>query len=202
MGVVRQTRPSDRAHDARALATMHLAHVVHVEVWVIALQKPCFLLLFRLIIWRRFGLLVGLMIGPPSGVHTYSHGRRVLNHGALARHLETLRQQGHWPRGRAPVLLTGCSSADLQQVLMHTASLPLAQRRRLTAYPHTVSERGATAGLPLQRFLKAPSSPALQRSVALRRARAALAAAHVAPRGVRALSESTAQGDAFRDMLF
>ena len=200
-GVVTSTRRFSGV-DFVTLVSLHLTMRTRIDLWIIALTPECWLILVRIIFWRRFGILAGLLPGAPAGTYRFSHGARALDARKLANHIANLRRTDRWPRESAPIILTGCSRQGLQEVIGLLPDLPLGQRNRLAACPFTLSEHSSNSGFNLQRFLRAPSTPDLQSCLLMRRARAALSAAGVVQSGTRQLTEDSSHGRAFRCMLF
>lgn len=200
-GVVVGTRRL-QGMDLGALIALHLTFRTRVDIWIIALTRYCYLLLVRIVFWRRFGVFAGLLPGAPARTFRFSHGARLLDARCLANHIVNIWGTGQWPRGTAPILLTGCDRDGFREVIERLSALPLRQRRRLTLCPFTLSEWCSTAGFTLQYFLHAPTAHGIQSCLLLRRVRAALSAAGVDHMGARQLTEDSAQGRAFRRMLF
>ena len=174
-GIVVGTRGLEAVAGIRALIALHLVLRVHVDLWIMALTPDCCLVLVRIVFWRRFGVLAGLVPGAPARTFRISHGTRRFDASRLARHIRNLWGSGRWPRGVAPILVTGCTRAGLEDIVQRlSSSLPLGQLGRLAPCPFTLSEHGSTGGFRLQAFLRAPTTPAMQSCVLLRRVRAAL----------------------------
>lgn len=54
-----------------AFLALHLCEHVHVDIWIVPITPRCILILIRVILWRRFGVLAGVVLGVCWG--WYSH---------------------------------------------------------------------------------------------------------------------------------
>jgi hypothetical protein len=188
----------------RSFLLAHANAWVHVDVWLIPLTPWCVLILFRIILWRRFGILAGLLEGTPTAAHVWSHGIRRADVAALIEHLVALWVAAEWPHGSAPILLSGTDEDNVQKVRAALADrgANAEQCSRLKAFNATFSERGATKGFVTTDFLRAPTQPRFADCTIVRRARAALAAAGVPQNRTCKLDADNSAGAAFRRMLF
>ena len=130
--------PTPAAHSE--LLRLHLAATEHVQVYLVPQGPSCLLVLARVILWRKFGVIAGLLPGPPAGTHWYSNGARVTDAARLAAHVHATQTAAppRWPLGTAPVLVTGC-----RQPLALT--LPGPELDRVRFFKDTLSEHGANA---------------------------------------------------------
>ena len=161
-----------------------------VDLWVVPLSPRCALRMLQLVLWRRFNVVAGVLMGPPTRAfpRTPRTGVRGCDPAELAWHFRDLVQHStrysFWPAGSAPVLVTGATSAALAQA---RAEVPAADQWRLKAYPESLSEWMATQGWTRAGFNQ---DPTLQCALT-RRAKGALQAA-----GLPALDAHRALGDA------
>lgn len=201
-GRVGQTRIGAAGEAGPQLALLHLADAVLIDVWILALTPECLLILIRVVLWRRFGCLAGLVMA--ANVQVWSHGVRTLDLVALADHLAGLFRQGQLPPGGAPVLVTGTTRDDIDAVvgLLAQREVPFAERARLRPVPCTLSERGATKGFKLREFLTAPSREAWRTVKLVQRAKLAHDAAGQPGGYCRRITEATEQGAAFRRLVY
>lgn len=190
--------------DALGLYDAHLEEWLLVEVWLVPTgKKPCLLAWARLLLWRRWGVLAGLVRGAAKAL-TWSHGVRQRDPAALALHFRQLRDAGHWPRGTAPVLLTGWRPGDVAAVRERLGEVGFAQHEvdRLRGLPFSLSEHGAIGGLRLAGFVSAPSRPCWTSCDLFKRCRSARVAASSPGAGTcQLISANSAAGGAFRRML-
>ena len=82
-----------------ALTNLFLQRVGYVAIWVVPIYRWCELLGYRIILWRLFGLVAGVLRGPPTNVFVRRHGIRSVNVRLIARHLDSLWITDRWPRG-------------------------------------------------------------------------------------------------------
>jgi hypothetical protein len=198
--------------EREALYDLHLQEFWDVDFWVAPESgELCLLTQARLILFRRWGMNVGLVRG--AGAATWSNGRKSVNLAALAEHLEALRQAGRWPEAtsaREPVLLSCTTAAQVKQVVLKLRAMgwTLAQLARLAAMPFSLSEQGATAGFDFRLFMQAPTTaPGCEQT---RRCKRAVGIAANAIKGdglldgagVFPLSHPSSAAAAFRRMLF
>ena len=194
---------------ALALYTAHIEAWISVDAWIVPSprgDKRCLLIYARLVFWRRWGMLAGLVQGVTGAVR-WCHGRRVVTHATMVTHLCALCDEGAWPRGNAPVLLTGWPGAELAplRVLLVQSGFSQREAARLRALPYSLSERqrGVTKGLKLKAFLGAPSRPCWQECPLVRQCRMARAALGLPGGGAcTSLAADTEKGRAFRRLLF
>jgi hypothetical protein len=87
----------------------------HVDMWVMPTTPYCQYVLFRIIVWCRFGLLVGMVPAAPAATWRRNHhtGERSLDVGAMVAHLTSLRDGGRWPGGGAPIIIADVRDQDL-----------------------------------------------------------------------------------------
>jgi hypothetical protein len=180
--------------DQAGYLQLHLSLHQHVDLWLVPRTPWCDLLLARFCIWRRHGLLSALLIGPPVGVHFRDrHGVWHVNRDSLATHLVSLHARG-WPSGHAPILVIAVPDGGLDGARQ---ALPPAQRARLHAFPHSLSEWMATVAGWRSAFASDPlTAPACLLST---RVRDALGAAGLPQADApRRLDEPSTRGKAFR----
>ena len=201
-GSVTKTRVGATGPMIVELIATHRAQWVFVDFWILALTPECELILSRLIFWLRFGVLAGLL--PTVACASWTHNVRVLDVVVLATHIHALFQDGRWPAGNAPVLVTGARQHDFDALggLLAARGMPAAQRARLRPVPFTLSERMATAGFELRAFVRSPALAKWKRVLILKRAHLAHVLAGAPGAGGRELSEQSPQGAAFRSMLY
>jgi len=206
----RATAGEQPTQDARlALYAAHLWDWALVDVWIVPIWgrhgNLCLLILARLVLWRRWAALAGLVLPLFKGVHWSNNARRI-EHAKIAQHFCSLRARADWPRGTAPVLLLGCAAADtaLISTALQDRGWSTEEAARLRPLDCSLSEHGATAGLRLSGFLAAPSRAEWALVDLVRRCqRARVAAGPACGRGRCApLGEPTPAGAAFRRMLF
>ena len=111
-------RTTSLSQQARAdYLETHLAVRAYVDVWLVPLSPWCDLLMARLVMWRRYGAVAGLLVGPPASVFPRRHGRRFCDRAGLARYFRELctpaAGAGIFPAGSAPLVVTGTTIADL-----------------------------------------------------------------------------------------
>ena len=181
----------------------HLAYLeaqyawrARVDVWVVPLSPRCSLRMLQLVLWRRFNVVAGVLLGPPKRAFPRSCGVRGCDPAELAWHFRDLVQNSthysFWPAGSAPVLVTGATAAALAQAKAH---IPAADQCRLKAYPESLSEWMATQGWTRAGFNQ---NPVLECDLT-RRAKGALQAAGLpALDAHRALGAAGVRADAFR----
>ena len=182
----------------------HLYEEPCVDAWVMPESAElCLLVLARLVLWRRYGVLAGLVRG--AGAVSWSNGTKVVDTGKLIAHLEQLRAAAQWPPGREPVLLSGCRKAHVQAVQHGLDGLgwPASEYKRLVPLPLPLSEHGNTRGFKTQTFLAAPSTVDC---ALIRRCRRACSAACITVTACVPLDAVPVARqpslDAFRRMLF
>ena len=164
-------------------------------------SEPCLLTLARLIFWRRWSTLVGLVRG--AGATTWAHGKKSVSVPALVGHFAALRTNGEWPGGNEAVLVSGVKPQHvraLKLALREEHGWPLAQCARLVSFARPVSERfrGATRGFRLKSFMSTPQSvdcPLVERC------KKAMVAAHIGHGVPRQLGAAGPSDDAFRRMI-
>ena len=181
---------------------MHYTMRFHVDLWVVPLSPWCPLLMLRLVLWRRFGIVAGILVGPPVCTFPWSAGVRGCDREELALHfreLFTVQPGAARPlcsTGTTPILVTGCVDADLAESRLE---VPLADRARLKAYKDSLSERMSTRGWSRHSFNLDPAGT--PECTLVRRARGALQAAGLPQvNNLQALSAGGARGAAFRAM--
>jgi hypothetical protein len=162
----RGTKVSVADRDAFFEAQLDPATACYVRLWLVPRRRYCPLFWARLIFWLRWRCVAATLRGPPDGcVVRAGRNRRVMDTDALALHVRRLRDQGHWPPGNAPVLLTGVSDVILAQVKanlqlpLHSAGLPAWGAReigRLRGCPDSLSEL-RTGPLDRAGFLQNPA---------------------------------------------
>jgi len=184
-----------------ALYDAHLLETRYVDGWIVPESSEwCLLCLARLILFRRFGFLAGLVHG--AGATRWSNGTKIVDTDALAQHLEDLRAGGKWPGGSEPVLLSGCKVSHATAVarkLQRDMGWPAAQRNRLVPLPRPLSEHGGTRGFRLAAFLVAPRSTDCE---LVRRCKRVLQVAQLQNGVATSLTAAHPQLAAFRRMLF
>ncbi len=137
-----------------AYLELHYELRQYVQLWIMPLTKWCPLLMLRFILWRRWGVLAGILPGPPTGVFTRSQGVRQCNAVQLALHFRDLVAAGQlWPAGNARVVVTGTRAADLALAIHE---LPPWDRQRLVPFLETLSELRTTANWSRHDFNQAP----------------------------------------------
>lgn len=164
-------------------------------------SEPCLLTLARLIFWRRWSTLVGLVRG--AGATSWSNGKKAVSTSALVAHFAALRTNGEWPGGREAVLVSGVKPQHvtaLKRALREEHGWPLAQCARLVALQLPLSERfpGAKRGFSLKGFL---SQPRAADCPLIQRCKKAMTAAWITYGTPRALDAAGVSDDAFRRML-
>ena len=130
------THPLERTGDPAALMSpVHLT-IVHVEVhiWVLPRRDRCIYYVVRIILWRRFGVFLGVLPG--------------LNHNgnrhAIGQHITKLKKAKLWPRTDAPVVIIGVED---DRHLPRVQALTKPERARLKAFGDTLSRQANTRGL-------------------------------------------------------
>lgn len=192
--------------DKVAYLALHYALRADVQIWIVPLTRWCPLLMFRFVLWRRFGILAGILPGPPTGVFTRLGGVRQCDRMALGLHFRGLVANGlapvgigaagqTWPSGTAPVVVTGTCAADLGFAKME---LPPADRDRLVPFLETLSERRATTGWSRRTFNQSPCA-AGSSCVLVQRAVLVLQAAGLPhANNPRTVSENSHRGKVYR----
>jgi hypothetical protein len=99
----------------------HVGFYSHVSfrgrpVWVLPGTPECPYLLLRLIVWLRWGFLIGLLPVAPKAWRRSTGNKRALNDDgdgrcAVATHLASLRNKGQWPGAVIPYPNMGWKSA-------------------------------------------------------------------------------------------
>lgn len=123
---------------------------LRVRLWLVPRRPYCPLFWARVILWLRWRCVAATLRGPAEGcVVRVGRNRRAMDTDLLALHLRQLRDQGQWPPGTAPVLLTGTSDVVFAQVKanlqlpLHSAGLPAWSAQevaRLRSCPDSLSE--------------------------------------------------------------
>lgn len=94
---------------------------------------PCVLSLARFVAWRRFGLRVGVLRGPPENVRTRGRGGRRLHADRYAAFIAAEHAAGRWPVAPALVVLTDVTPAERAMVVndlhAHHPAVPTANLR-------------------------------------------------------------------------
>ena len=143
-----------------------------VDFWIVPSKPSCFYLMARLIFWRRFGVVVGLLPGPPEGTCRWLNGIWNVNRIELGLHFRELCDPGGffggqagWPRANTPILVVGATQLDLNACLpeFHWGFGNPAgnlEHARLVAFPQatSLSEHGTTADWRRQAFHNNPHS--------------------------------------------
>jgi len=193
--------------DKAARLSRHLAHWARVDLWLLPRKRWCPLEAARLYLWRRYSLIAGVLLGPPDRVHSRSNGSPVVDGDALADHIAELIVDAGWPKGHAPIVVTGTREADLahSRVAVGIASEALGlpggaavQDPRLRPFPASLSEwRATTAGW---RDAVAQNAVTAPQCLLPLRVRDALGAAGIAVTGrpTARLDQPGLRGDAFR----
>jgi len=152
-----------------------------VHLWVVPRTAWCPLFMARFVLWRRWGVVVGLLVGPQEGAHVARAGQRLCDAEELASYFRQLCNPAAplgsiWPAGDQPILVTGTTDPDLVQARAEVeAAEGLAQSLRLRSYRSTLSERTATEGWSRLAFNQDPLGT--PECTLVRRAREALQAA-------------------------
>ena len=184
-----------------ALYDAHLAETRYVDCWVVPESSEwCLLTLARLVLFRRFGVLAGLVHG--AGASRWSNGVKTVDADALAQHLDALRGGGKWPGGPEPVLLSGCKMTHVAKIvrqLRDDMHWPETQLARIVPLPLPLSEHGTTRTFRLGQFLSAPTTVDCE---LIRRCRAACRAAQLNLRVTVHLTAANPSVAALRRMLF
>jgi len=188
----------------------HLAHWAQVDLWLLPRKPWCPLEAARLYLWRRYGLVAGVLLGPAHGVHSWTNGWPVVDRAALAEHCGELIVEAGWPKGNAPIVVTGTREDDLadSRVAVGMASEALglpggsaAQDPRLRPFPKSLSEwRATSAGW---RDAVAQNATTAPHCLLASRVRDALGAAGitVAGRPTARLDQPGPRGNAFRALF-
>ena len=120
---------------AALMCHVHLT-IVHVEVhiWVLPKRDRCIFYIARIILWRRFGVFLGVLPGP-SGCN----GQRA----AIGRHITKLKRQNLWPRTDVPVVVLGVEDRRLPRVQALTAQ----ERARLKGFKNSLTRKNTMEGI-------------------------------------------------------
>ena len=146
--------------DVAELVDRNIENAPGVHLWVMPTSGyACTLVRARLISFRSFGRLMGLLRGPSAELRTYgAYGER-FQAGRLADHLATA-MAGFWPTGNAPIVLTGVSDAELTLV-----KLALQQRgadpdelARFRAYNGSLSKLRVPGAFNANEYIASPAN--------------------------------------------
>ena len=140
---------------------LHLSLHAHVQIWLVPMTPWCPLLMARLVLWRRYGIVAALLPGPPAGVFHRSNGIHECDRDRLADHVRNLANHGYhsqlWPR-TGKIVFTGCSAYEMVPVKMAIPNYDSTDR--LVPFPHSLSERRSTTRWRRNLFLANPDSNA------------------------------------------
>ena len=142
------------------LIQQHLASADKFDMWVIALTPSCAYVLFRVIMWCRFGYSVGLLHA--KAVWRRSHHKWILNLPKMAAHLAGCYGMGLWPMNNTPIILAHVGKSDMRKlkVLLAALDVPHDERARLRGVPYSLSSNHAVGGFNGEEFV---ASPGLQK---------------------------------------
>ena len=186
---------------ALALHTLldkHLSGWQQIDIWIVPLTPWCLLVLFRVVLWRKHGLIAGLLRGPEEA-HAFRDGKRVTDAAKLSAHLGALRNAAprRWPRGNAPILVTGTKGT----VDLDLTGLPRGQRNRVRTLGSTLSQQRATKGFNREGFLANPTDARWEGCLIVQRTADAIAAAGVTSKVPHELA-APGRGEDWRHLLF
>ena len=99
-----------------------------VHLWIMPQRNRCLYHNARVLLWRCFGVIAGLLPGPRGDGH--ARNRRQ----ALGRHIQALKSANLWPTNDAPVALVG-----LRGRAPTFAALTPQENARLRCFPDTLS---------------------------------------------------------------
>ena len=132
--------PLEGSSSAAALmSAVHLQFVhVEVHVWVLPMQNRCLYYWARVILWRIFGVFLGVLQGPNK-----SKSNRAASRAAIGKHIHKLKQQGRWPRTEVPVVVIGVDDHKLPAKIK---GFTKAQRQRLKGFRPSLTRGNALHG--------------------------------------------------------
>ena len=139
------------------LAPVHLQLQVHIDLWLMPCRDRCIYHIARIILWRLFGVVAGILSGG-------GHGSR----SVVARKVNALKGAGEWPQTDAPVVFVGITPSSVSSMAARgLRALSDAEKGRLHGFRRSLTRmNGATAGLDWARFNEEPGA-ACHRAVPL-----------------------------------
>ena len=139
----------DTNNPAELLAATHFAILRNeVHLWIMPKRDRCTYYAARVILWRRFGVLVGILPGMKNS-NAYN------NNAAIARHINRLKNANRWPVSDTKVVLVGVKRTAVPVV----QSLSPQQRRRLHGFPKSLTRSSYNLrGMNWDAFNRAPAA--------------------------------------------
>ena len=133
----------------RQMQPVHLAMMAEIHLWLMPIRNRCIYYIARVILWRRFGVLAGIIAG---GGDT--------NHQAAGRRISRLKQAGQWPTTEAKVLLVGIAPSHVRAMVRPgsraLARLSAQEKGRLRGCRGSLSRQFTIGGLTFADFQRDP----------------------------------------------
>ena len=149
---------------AAQLAPVHLAMQGDIRLWLLPKMDRCLYHVARVVLWRRFSVLAGILPGGGLG-----------SAPAVAQRLATLKQQNRFPGGDAKVVLLGMTPAEVQHLRAnHLPFLTQQERARLRGFLDPLSRLRTLGGMSWADFNQDPGGAQHANATLVRRLEALL----------------------------